>query len=75
MTLKEAYAILKEQAYPKKPSSCIEYNDLFVFHFGGDEQLDFMLSVNKKTKKISPFFPLSLPPEEFTNPIKSYKFE
>lgn len=74
MTLKESYDILKEKKFPKKPSKCIEYVSCFVYHFGGDKQLDFMFAVDKNTKEVRPFTPKSISPGEFSKPLKTYNF-
>lgn len=74
MDVKEAIEILKQAKFPKKPTKCTEYKSCFVFHFGGDKQLDFSFSVNKLTKKLETFIPISLNPEEYKSPIKVYNF-
>ena len=74
MTVQEAILILKNQKIPVKPTKCIEYTSCYVFHFGGDKQLDFSFMVDKNTSNFGTFNPFMISPEEYNNPIKIYNF-
>lgn len=75
MTLKEAYDIIKQHQILQTPRQCIEFASRFVFYFGPEGQMDFMFSVDKKTKEVKTFAPWTMPLKEFQNPIKTYKFK
>lgn len=72
MTINEAVSLLKNRGLIIKPTKGFEYKNIFVFHFGSDDALDSMFSVNKLTKQVSPFMPNMLSPEEYFKPIKIY---
>lgn len=69
MTGKEAYAIVSKEYEDKEAVSCFEYNSMFVFNLVNKNNkkkiLDWLISVDKKSSKISVFSPMSLSLEEY----------